>query len=182
MLRTAIVRLLYLLSVLWIPSRFPVTGSRDNDDVPMKTSLPSLLTTGISGLVDGLYWSSSLPLTSLWMDKSRGINGRRDLFSRSFSALTSARTRQTNTQTSHMARCVTFTVARIRVKGLPLEIDKILHIFPSGPKSMIMGNRGSKKVYMVRGCDRSIVVGCRSRNDRQTSRQTDKQTNRMEWQ
>ena len=25
------------------------------------------------------------------------------------------------------------------------------------------------------GCDRSIVVGCRSQNDRQTSRQTDKQ-------
>ena len=34
--------------------------------------------------------------------------------------------------TSHMARCVTFAVARIRVKGLPLEIGEILHIFPSG--------------------------------------------------
>jgi len=67
-----------------------------------------------------------------------------------------------------------------------LEIGEILHIFPSGTKSM--GGRGSKKAYMGPrtgiylptkfGCDRSIVVGCRSRNDRQTSRQT----NRMEWQ
>jgi len=47
------------------------------------------------------------------------------------------------------------------------------HIFPSGNESM--GDRGSKKaytgprtgIYMPTkfGCDRSIVVGCRSRND-----------------
>ena len=86
--------------------------------------------------------------------------------------------------TSHMARCVTFAVARIRVKGLPLEIGKIMHIFPSGTESM--GDRGSIKTYTGPrtgnnnlptkfGCDRSIVVGCRSRNDRQTDKQ-------MEWQ
>jgi len=55
--------------------------------------------------------------------------------------------------------------------------------FPSDTQSM--GYRGSKKAYTGPrtgiypptkfGCDRSIVVGCRSRNDRQTSRQTDKQ-------
>ena len=82
-----------------------------------------------------------------------------------------------------MVRCVTFAVARIRVKGLPLEIGEILHIFPSGTESM--GDRGSKKAYtgprtgiylpVKFGCDQSIVVGCRLRNDRQTSRQTDKQ-------
>jgi len=36
-----------------------------------------------------------------------------------------------------------------------------------------MGDRGSKKAYTGPtkfGRDRSIVVGCRSRNDRQTSR------------
>jgi len=48
-----------------------------------------------------------------------------------------------------------------------------------------MGDRGSKKAYTGPrtgiylptefGCDRSIVVGWRSQNDRQTSRQTDKQ-------
>jgi len=60
-----------------------------------------------------------------------------------------------------------------------LEIGEILHIFPSGTQSM--GDRGSKKAYTgLRtgiylptkfGCDRSIVVGCRSRNDRQTDKQ-----------
>ena len=72
----------------------------------------------------------------------------------------------TDRQTSHMARCVTFAVATIRV-------GEMLHIFPSGTESM--WNRGSKKAYTGPtkfGCDRSIVVGCRSRNDRQTSRQT----------
>jgi len=56
-------------------------------------------------------------------------------------------TRVTHRQTSHMARCVkcTFAVARIRVKGLPLEIGESLHIFPSGTESM--GDRGSKKAY-----------------------------------
>ena len=44
-----------------------------------------------------------------------------------------------------------------------------------------MGDRGSKKAYTGPrtgiylptkfGCDRSIVVGCRSRNDRQTDKQ-----------
>jgi len=51
-----------------------------------------------------------------------------------------------------------------------LEIGEILHIFPSGTKRM--EDRGSKKAYT------GIVVGCRSRNDRQIHRQT----NRMEWQ
>ena len=92
-------------------------------------------------------------------------------------------TQQTDRQTdSHMARCVTFAVARIPTVDV-LEIGEILHIFPSGTESM--GDRGSKKAYTGPrtgiylptkfGCDRSIVVGCRSRNDRQTSRQTDKQ-------
>ena len=63
-----------------------------------------------------------------------------------------------------------------------LEIDEILHIFPSGTRSM--GDRGSKKAYTGPktgiylptkfGCDQLIVVGCRSRNDRQTSRQTNR--------
>ena len=50
-----------------------------------------------------------------------------------------------------------------------------------------MGDRGSKKAYTPArtgmylhtkfGCDRSIVVGCRSRNDRQTYIHTYRQTN-----
>ena len=69
------------------------------------------------------------------------------------------------------------------MRHVRLEIGEILHIFPSGTESM--GDRGSKKAYTgLRtyiylptkfGCDRSIVVGFRSRNDRQTDRQTDKQ-------
>jgi len=64
-----------------------------------------------------------------------------------------------------MARCVTFAVARIRVKGLPftvdvLEIGEILHIFPSGTESM--GDRGSKRLTRVRGqvynCRPNLVV------------------------
>jgi len=57
--------------------------------------------------------------------------------------------------TSHMARCFTFAVATIQVKGLPLETGEILHIFPSGTESM--GDRGSKKAYTGPtkfGCDR----------------------------
>jgi len=50
--------------------------------------------------------------------------------------------RQTDRQTSHMARCVTFAVARIPTVDV-LEIGEILHIFPSGTKRM--GDRGSKK-------------------------------------
>ena len=70
------------------------------------------------------------------------------------------------------------------MRHVRLEIGEILHIFPSGTESM--GDRGSKKAYTGPrtglylptkfGCDRSIVVGCRLQNDRQTSRQT----NRME--
>jgi len=81
-----------------------------------------------------------------------------------------------------MARCVTFAVARIPTVDV-LEIGDILHVFPSGTESM--EDRRSKNAYMGPrtriylptkfGCDRSIVVGCRSRNDRQTSRHTDKQ-------
>jgi len=33
----------------------------------------------------------------------------------------------------------------VRVKGLPLEIGEILHIFPFGTESM--GGRGSNKAY-----------------------------------
>jgi len=65
---------------------------------------------------------------------------------------------------------------------LKLEIGEIFHIFPSGTESM--GDRGSKKAYTPArtgmylhtkfGCDRSIVVGCRSRNDWQTYIQTHK--------
>jgi len=57
----------------------------------------------------------------------------------------------------------------------------MLHIFPSGTESM--GDRGSKKAYTGPrtgiylptkfGCDWSIVVGCRSPNNRQTDRQTE---------
>ena len=80
---------------------------------------------------------------------------------------------QTDRQTSQIARCVTFAVA--------MEIGEILHIFPLAPKVWEIGD--PKKLTRVRGqdlptkfgCDRSIVVGCRSRNDRQTDRQTDKQ-------
>ena len=60
---------------------------------------------------------------------------------------------------------------------------EILHIF--APSSQRMGARVSEKAYTRArsgmylptkfGCDRSIVVGCRSRNDRQTDRQTYKQ-------
>ena len=98
-----------------------------------------------------------------------GIQIQPALFHRSPTGQTD---RQTDKST-HMARCVTFAVARIRVIG------EILHIFPSGTESM--GYRGSRKAYTGArtklptkfGCDRSIVVGCRSRNDRQTSRQTE---------
>jgi len=44
-----------------------------------------------------------------------------------------------------------------------------------GRQGIQIGLHGSEDKF---GCDRSIVVGCRSWNDRQTSRQTDKQ-NRM---
>ena len=84
------------------------------------------------------------------------------------------------------------------MRHVRLEMGELLHIFPSGTESM--GDRGSKKAYTGPrtylptkfGCDRSIVVGCRSRNDRQTDKQngmtirltlcerdaTDKQTNK----
>ena len=85
--------------------------------------------------------------------------------------------RQTDRCTSHMARCVTFAVARIRVGN-----RRNFAYFPSSAQSM--GDRRSKKAYTGPrtgiylptkfGCDRSIVVGCRSRNDRQTSRQTNR--------
>ena len=65
-----------------------------------------------------------------------------------------------------------------------LEIGENLHIFPLSSQSM--GDRGSKKAYThVRtgmymhtkfGCDRSIVVGCRPSDDRQTNKQTNIRT------
>ena len=58
------------------------------------------------------------------------------------------------------------------MRHVRLEIGEILHIFPPATKSM--GDRGSKKAYTGPrkfGCDWSIVVGCRSRNDRQTDKQ-----------
>ena len=62
--------------------------------------------------------------------------------------------------TSHMARCVTFAVARIRVKGLPLEIGEILHIFPLAPKVWETGD--PKRLTRVRGqvynCRLNLVV------------------------
>jgi len=72
------------------------------------------------------------------------------------------------------------------MRHVRLEIGEILHIFPSGTQSM--GDRGSQKAYTgLRtgiylqtkfGCDRSIVVDCRSWNDRQTSRQTSRNDNK----
>ena len=69
-----------------------------------------------------------------------------------------------------------------------LEIGEILHIFPSGTESM--GDRGSKKAYTGPrtgiylptkfGCDRSVVAGCRSWNDRQTVRQTEWNDNKAQ--
>ena len=80
-------------------------------------------------------------------------------------------------QTSHMARRVAFAVARIRVGNR----RNIAYFSLWHPK--YMGDRGSKKAYTGPrtgiylptkfGCDRSIVVGCRLRNDRQTDRQTE---------
>jgi len=65
------------------------------------------------------------------------------------------------------------------MRHVRLEIGEILHIFPSGIESM--GYRGSKKAYTGPrtgiylptkfGCDRSVVVGGRSWNDRQTDKQ-----------
>ena len=76
------------------------------------------------------------------------------------------------------------TMRHVR-SGNNTRIGEILHIFPLGSGTDSMGDRGSKKAYTGSrtgiylptkfGCDRSIVVGCRSRNDRQTSRQTDRQ-------
>ena len=88
-----------------------------------------------------------------------------------------------NTLHGHMHRLTSaFLICALRRYGL--EIGKIFHIFPSGTKSM--GDSGSKKAYTPArtgmylhtkfGCDRSIVVGCRSRNDRQTYIHTDRQT------
>jgi len=84
----------------------------------------------------------------------------------------------------HDIQVIWHDASRSQWQEYALKIGEILHIFPSGTQSM--GDRGSKKAYKGPrkgiylptkfGCDRSIVVGCRSRNDRQTSRQT----NRME--
>ena len=59
---------------------------------------------------------------------------------------------QTDRQISHMARCITFAVARICIKGLPLEIGEILHIFPLAPKVWETGDpkclHGSEDRYI----------------------------------
>jgi len=83
---------------------------------------------------------------------------------------------QTDTQTSHMAWCVTFAVARIRVGN-----RRNFAYFSLWHPKYGMGDRGSKKAYTGPrtgiylptkfGCDRSTVVGCRLRNDRQTDKQ-----------
>ena len=92
------------------------------------------------------------------------------------------------------------------MRHVRLEIDEILHIFPSGTESM--GDRGSKKAYTGPrtgiylptkfGCDRSIVVGCRQTDkqngmtirltlckrdatDRQTDRRVDRNTSQPYW-
>jgi len=70
-------------------------------------------------------------------------------------------------QTSHMARCVPFAVARIRV-----GTGKILHIFPSGTESM--GDRDPKRLTLVRPnlvvIDQSWWAVGRGMTDRQTNR------------
>jgi len=75
-------------------------------------------------------------------------------------------------KTSHMARCVTFAVARIRVGN-----RRNFAYFPSGTQSMgdgiqtaYTGPRTGIYLPTKFGCDRSIVVGCRSQTDRQTDR------------
>jgi len=81
----------------------------------------------------------------------------------------------TTVQTSHVARCVTFAVARIRVGNR----RNFAYFSPLAPKVWETGD--PKRLTQVRGqdlptkfgCDRSIVVGCRSQNDRQTNKQTE---------
>jgi len=83
---------------------------------------------------------------------------------------------QTDRQTDKQV--IWHDASRSQWQEYALEIGEILHIFPYGTQSM--GDRGSKKAYTgiylptKFGCDQSVVVGCRSRNDRQT--------NKMEWQ
>jgi len=73
-----------------------------------------------------------------------------------------------------MAQCVTFAVARIRIGNR----QNFAYFSLWHPK---YGRQGIQKaytgprtgIYLLTkfGCDRSIVVGCRSRNDRQTDKQ-----------
>jgi len=70
--------------------------------------------------------------------------------------------------------------SRLQWQEYALEISEILHIFPSSTQSM--GDKESKKAYTGPtkfGCDRSIVVGCRSRNDRHSDRHPNRQTSWM---
>ena len=91
---------------------------------------------------------------------------------------------ETDRQTSHMARCVTFAVARIRVKGLPLEIGEICIFLPLAPKVREIGD--PKRLTRVRGqvytCRPNLVVidqswwaVGRGMTGRHPDRQTDKQ-------
>jgi len=72
-----------------------------------------------------------------------------------------------------MARCVIWHDASRS------QWQEYAHLFPLAPKvwdiGIQKGLHGSEDLSTKCGCDRSVVVGCRLRNDRQTSRQTDKQ-------
>jgi len=82
---------------------------------------------------------------------------------------------------THVEQVIWHDASHSQWQEYVLEIGEMLHIFPSGTQSM--GDRGYKKAYRGPrtrihlqtkfGCDRSIMVGCRSQNDRQTDRQTE---------
>jgi len=98
-----------------------------------------------------------------------------------FSRFCSAHGRDQQTDRQTDIQVIWHDASRSQWQEYALEIGEILHIFPSGTQSM--GDRGSKKAYTGPrtaiylptkfGFDRSIVVGCRSWNDRQTDRQTE---------
>ena len=76
-----------------------------------------------------------------------------------------------------MARCITFAVARICVENRRNFAYFSLWHPKYGRQGIQKGLHGSKDRYIYLqtkfGCDRSIVVSCRSCNDRQTDRQTE---------
>ena len=86
-----------------------------------------------------------------------------------------------HTHRCHLIQVIWRDASRSQWQEYALEIGEIVHIFPSGTESM--GDRGSKKAYTGPrtgiylptkfGCDRSIVVGCRSVGRGMTDRQTE---------